>query len=140
MASVVTVRTLTDGGQQPLDIAREIAGFVGAARRSLDLAQYDFNLLPDTAAVVGGAIKEAAERGVAVRFLYNLDHRLPIPVPPPPEPDGELIASLGVPAKPIAGVPDLMHHRLSRAERLREPGLCAGQRRADPDVVHPRTR
>ncbi len=113
MASVVTVRTLTDGGQQPLDIAREIAGFVGAARRSLDLAQYDFNLLPDTAAVVGGAIKEAAERGVAVRFLYNLDHRLPIPVPPPPEPDGELIASLGVPAKPIAGVPDLMHHKFA---------------------------
>ncbi|HEX9415313.1 MAG TPA: phospholipase D-like domain-containing protein, partial [Gaiellaceae bacterium] len=108
---MIKVRTLTDGGQQPLEIAHEIAAFLGAATRTLDLAQYDFNLLPETAAVVGGAIRAAAERGVAVRFEYNLDHRLPIPVPPPPEPDGELIASFGVPAKPIAGDPDLMHHK-----------------------------
>jgi phosphatidylserine/phosphatidylglycerophosphate/cardiolipin synthase-like enzyme len=32
-------------------------------------------------------------------------------VPPPPEPDAQLIASLDVPARPIAGVPDLMHHK-----------------------------
>jgi len=48
---------------------------------------------------------------VAVRFLYNVDHRNPIPVPPPPEPDAQLIASLGIPARAIAGVPDLMHHK-----------------------------
>ncbi len=61
--------------------------------------------------MVGGAIQAAAARGVAVRILYNIDHRNPIPVPPPPEPDVELIGSLGVPAKGIAGVPDLMHHK-----------------------------
>jgi phosphatidylserine/phosphatidylglycerophosphate/cardiolipin synthase-like enzyme len=102
---------LTDGGQQPLDVARELAAFLGDAGRTLDLAQYDFNLGPETAAVVGGAIREAAARGVAVRIAYNLDHRLPIPVPPPPEPDAGLIASFGVPSKAIAGVPDLMHHK-----------------------------
>src|SRR5947209_13582105 len=107
IVSVITVRTLTDGGQKPLDIAHAIADFLCEAKRSLDLAQYDFNLLPETAEVVGGAIKAAAGRGVAVRFIYNFDHRLPIPVPPPPEPDAALIASLGVPEKPIAGVPDL---------------------------------
>jgi len=48
---------------------------------------------------------------VAVRFLWNADVRMPVPVPPPPEPDGALIASLGVPAMAIAGVPDLMHHK-----------------------------
>jgi phosphatidylserine/phosphatidylglycerophosphate/cardiolipin synthase-like enzyme len=32
-------------------------------------------------------------------------------VPPPPEPDVQLIAALGVPAKAVAGVPDLMHHK-----------------------------
>src|SRR5437899_12635980 len=106
IASMITVRTLTDGGQKPLDIANAIADFVAAAKRSLDLAQYDFNLQPETAAVVGDAIKAAAARGVAVRFVYNVDHRLPIPVPPPPEPDVQLIASLGVPEKPIAGSPD----------------------------------
>ena len=56
-------------------------------------------------------MKEAAARGVAVRIMYNVDHANPIPVPPPPEPDARLIASLGVPSKAIAGVPDLMHHK-----------------------------
>ncbi len=102
---------MTDGGQKPLEIAHEIAAFLGGATRTLDIAQYDLNLLPETAAVVRGAIRAAAERGVAVRVEYNLDHRLPIPVPPPPEPDGALIASFGVLSKPVAGVPDLMHHK-----------------------------
>ena len=77
----------------------------------LDLAQYDFHLAPETAAIVGGAIKDAAARGVAVRMIYDVGHRNPIPVPPPPEPDVQLIASLGVPHRAIAGVPDLMHHK-----------------------------
>ena len=92
-------------------MAAWIAEFLDGARRSLDLAQYDFHLAPETAAIVGGAISAAAERGVAVRLVYNVDHRNPIPVPPPPEPDVQLIATLGVPARPIAGVPDLMHHK-----------------------------
>jgi phosphatidylserine/phosphatidylglycerophosphate/cardiolipin synthase-like enzyme len=92
-------------------VGKQIVDFVGRARRSLDFAHYDFHLARDTAELVGGAIKAAAARGVAVRFLYNLDHRNPIPVPPPPEPDGKLIESLGVPVRAIAGVPDLMHHK-----------------------------
>ena len=105
------IQTLTDGGQKPPDVAAEIVQFVDGARESLDFAHYDFHLGAETAAMVGGAIREAASRGVRIRFLYNLDHRNPIPVPPPPEPDGELIESLGVPVRPIAGVPDLMHHK-----------------------------
>jgi phosphatidylserine/phosphatidylglycerophosphate/cardiolipin synthase-like enzyme len=60
---------------------------------------------------VGGAIRNARDRGVRVRFLYNVDHHNPIPVPPPPEPDAQLIASLNVESRAIAGVPDLMHHK-----------------------------
>lgn len=108
---MLEVRTLTDGGQTPADVGRQVVDFVHAARRTLDFAHYDFHLATDTAAVVGGAIKAAAARGVAIRFLYNHDHRNPIPVPPPPEPDGVLIGSLGVPVKAIAGDPDLMHHK-----------------------------
>jgi phosphatidylserine/phosphatidylglycerophosphate/cardiolipin synthase-like enzyme len=111
MSSSIRIRTLTDGGQQPLEIAQLVAEFLRGAKRSLDLAQYDFNLGPETKEVVGGALKEAAGRGVAVRIIYNVDHPSPIPVPPPPEPDVALISSLGVPAKAIAGVPDLMHHK-----------------------------
>ena len=105
------MRTLTDGGQRSVDVAEQVVEFLGAARRTLDLAQYDFHLVPDTAQIVGGAIKDAAARGVAVRMIYDVGHRNPIPVPPPPEPDVELIASLGVPHRPIAGIPDLMHHK-----------------------------
>ena len=113
----VAVRTLRDGGQHAEDVAGWIAGFIGKAERTLDLAQYDFNLGPGTTLVIGGAIEEAAARGVAVRFVYNVDHRNPIPVPPPPEPDAKLIASLGVPARAIAGVPDLMHHKYAIRDR-----------------------
>jgi phosphatidylserine/phosphatidylglycerophosphate/cardiolipin synthase-like enzyme len=105
------VATHTDGGQSAVDVAGRIAEFVREARRSLDFAQYDFHLGPEIAAIVGGAVKEAAERGVEVRFLYNVEHPNPIPVPPPPEPDAKLIASLGVRSRAIAGVPDLMHHK-----------------------------
>ena len=108
---MIEVRTLTDGGQPAREVANAIAEFLGEARSSLDLAHYDFNLGPETAAVVGGGIREAAARGVAVRIAYNVDFRNPIPVPPPPEPDAQLIASLGVPARAIPGVPDLMHHK-----------------------------
>jgi phosphatidylserine/phosphatidylglycerophosphate/cardiolipin synthase-like enzyme len=107
----IDVTTLTDGGQQALDVARRVAAFLDGARETLDLAQYDFHLLPPTATVVGGAIKAAAARGVRVRFVYNVDHRLPVPVPPPPEPDTQLIASLGVESRAIGGIPDLMHHK-----------------------------
>jgi phosphatidylserine/phosphatidylglycerophosphate/cardiolipin synthase-like enzyme len=111
MSSSISIRTLMDGGQQPAEIAAEVAEFVSAAKHSLDVAQYDFHLGEETAAVVGGAIKDAQARGVEVRILYNVDHANPIPVPPPPEPDVQLIASLEVPARAIAGVPDLMHHK-----------------------------
>jgi phosphatidylserine/phosphatidylglycerophosphate/cardiolipin synthase-like enzyme len=111
MSSSIRIRTLTDGGQKPLEIAQLVAEFLGGAQRTLDLAQYDFNLGAETKEVVAGALREAAARGVAVRIIYNVDHPNPIPVPPPPEPDVALISSLGVPSKAIAGVPDLMHHK-----------------------------
>jgi phosphatidylserine/phosphatidylglycerophosphate/cardiolipin synthase-like enzyme len=117
MNDSIAIRTLTDGGQTALEVAAEIAAFLDGARERLDLAHYDFALGPETAALVGGAIRAAAARGVAVRLLWNADVRLPVPVPPPPEPDGVLIASLGVPARPVAGVPDLMHHKFAVRDR-----------------------
>jgi phosphatidylserine/phosphatidylglycerophosphate/cardiolipin synthase-like enzyme len=111
MSERIEISTLTDGGQQPADIARTVAGFLDAAMRTLDLAQYDFNLAGEARDVVVASLRGAAARGIEIRFAYNVDHANPIPVPPPPEPDVELIASLPVDAKAIAGVPDLMHHK-----------------------------
>jgi phosphatidylserine/phosphatidylglycerophosphate/cardiolipin synthase-like enzyme len=107
----VTIRTLTDGGQTPPEVARQIAEFLDGAKRTLDLAQYDLDLGTETAAIVGDAIRRAHDRGVHVRLVYNVDHRQPIPVPPPCSPDETLIRSLPLEAKPVSGIPDLMHHK-----------------------------
>jgi phosphatidylserine/phosphatidylglycerophosphate/cardiolipin synthase-like enzyme len=107
----MNVRTLTDGGQQAVEVAKLLHDFLAAAGTSLDIAAYDLNLGPDTEDLVVGAIEEAGQRGVAVRLAYNADFRAPIPVPPPPETAPEDIAALHVPTKPIAGIPDLMHHK-----------------------------
>jgi phosphatidylserine/phosphatidylglycerophosphate/cardiolipin synthase-like enzyme len=108
---MLDVRTLKDGGQPPDEVVGWITDFVDGAKRSLDFAHYDLHLSEGHAERLRASIRSAVERGVAVRFLYNLDHQNPIPVPPPPEPDGDLIASFGTPARAIAGVPDLMHHK-----------------------------
>jgi phosphatidylserine/phosphatidylglycerophosphate/cardiolipin synthase-like enzyme len=111
MKERISIRTLTDGGQPPVDIAHAVAEFLDGAQHTLELAQYDFNLGAETREIVGDAIRRAAARGVRIRFAYNVDHRNPIPVPPPPEPDVELIAELPVEGRGIGGIPDLMHHK-----------------------------
>ena len=111
ICSMITARTLTDGGQQPLEIAQLVASFLGGAAKSLDVALYDLKLGPATEEIVIGAIEDAARRSVAVRLAYNIDHRNPIPVPPPPESVPEDIERIEVPTKGIAGIPDLMHHK-----------------------------
>ncbi len=58
-----------------------------------------------------GALVGAAQRGVAVRLAYNLDHGRKIAVPPPPATEPSLLESLPVPTIGIPGVPDLMHHK-----------------------------
>ena len=108
---MIDLHTLTDGGQSAGDVAKIVGTFLSGAEKSLDIALYDFNLVDATAAIVVGAIKDAAARGVAVRLMYNVDHAMPIPVPPPPSTDQAAVASLGVPVKGIAGVPNLMHHK-----------------------------
>jgi phosphatidylserine/phosphatidylglycerophosphate/cardiolipin synthase-like enzyme len=111
MSERIEIRTLTDGGQQPAEIARQVAEFLDGAQHTIDTAQYDFNLGDETKAIVGDAFRRAADRGVKTRFLYNVDTGMPVPVPPPPEPDVQLIATLPVAGKAVAGVPDLMHHK-----------------------------
>ena len=69
-------------------------------------------MLPDDlVAIVGGALRGANDRGVAVRLAYNVDHPRNVPVPPPPRTDPDVMASLPFPTAPIPGIPDLMHHK-----------------------------
>ena len=108
---MLDVRTLTDGGQTAAEMAGELAAFLDAATKTLDLAVYDIRVDDEAERIVRGALVGAAARGVAVRIVYNVDHPGPIAVPPPPTSAPEDIAALSVPARAIAGIPDLMHHK-----------------------------
>ena len=55
---------LNPDGQTALDLAGRVAGFLGEARRSLDLALYDVRLPGEPGDVVSAALREAAERGI----------------------------------------------------------------------------
>ena len=109
----IEIETLTDGGQRPADVARGIAAFLSRARRSLDIAMYDIRSETDAGALVIASLLAAAQRGVAVRLVYDVAHPGPIPVPPPPGTAPEAIEALPVPTRGIAGIPDLMHHKFA---------------------------
>ncbi|HEY9288542.1 MAG TPA: phospholipase D-like domain-containing protein [Candidatus Dormibacteraeota bacterium] len=111
MTAGLELSFLQDGAQTADQVAAQLAAFIDAAQQTLDIAIYDFNLTDSPADAVRTALKSAASRGVVVRVLYNVDYPNPIPVPPPPQPDSAYIASLGVPTRPISGVPELMHHK-----------------------------
>jgi phosphatidylserine/phosphatidylglycerophosphate/cardiolipin synthase-like enzyme len=107
----IDIHTLTDGGQRPEEIAGLLAEWISAARRTLEIAIYDLHLPDELATIVRGALVRAAERGVAVRLAYNLDHHGETAVPPPPRTDPDHLESLPFPTVAVPGVPDLMHHK-----------------------------
>jgi phosphatidylserine/phosphatidylglycerophosphate/cardiolipin synthase-like enzyme len=109
--AAIEIETLTDGGQRPADVARTVAGFLSQAQASLEIALYDVRFETDAGALVLAALLAAAQRGVAVRLLYNVAHPGPIPVPPPPETVPAALEALPIATRAIAGVPDLMHHK-----------------------------
>jgi len=108
---VIQLRTLTDGGQTAVEIARLLASFLEQAERTLDVAIYDLDLGPETEPVVAGALTAASQRGVRVRLMYNLDHDRPPVPPPPPKTEPERIEALPFPTRGIPGWPRLMHHK-----------------------------
>jgi phosphatidylserine/phosphatidylglycerophosphate/cardiolipin synthase-like enzyme len=108
---LITLETLTDGGQSALDVAHKLARFIEPSARTLELALYDVRLNDDTGDVVRAAIVGAHERGVDVRLIYNIDRPDRVPVPPPPKTEPELVESLPFATVGIKGWPDLMHHK-----------------------------
>jgi phosphatidylserine/phosphatidylglycerophosphate/cardiolipin synthase-like enzyme len=108
---VIELRTLTDGGQTPDEIAVELEAFLAPAQSQLELALYDVRLTGAVGDRVRAALLAANERGVAVRIAYNVDHPGPGKGPPPPQTDPQLLAAIPLPLRGIPGRPDLMHHK-----------------------------
>src|SRR5205823_5658832 len=109
----IQLRTLTDGGQSAVEIARLLASFLERAERTLDVAIYDFHLGPETRELVVGALTAAAKRNVKVRLMYNLERdKPPAPKgPPPPKTEPERVEAMPFPTLGIPGWPRLMHHK-----------------------------
>ena len=111
MTAALELSFFQDGAQSAEQVAGELATFISAAQRSVDIAIYDLNLTGPAADQVRDAIKGVAARNVAVRLVYNVDFPGPIPVPPPSQADSALIDSFDVPHRPVSGIPSLMHHK-----------------------------
>ncbi len=107
---MIDLHTLHPGRQTALQMAERVAGFLGEARESLDLALYDVRLPGEPGDKVAAALRGASERGVRVRIAYNADHD-EREFPPPPRTKPELIEKLGLDTRGVPGIPDLMHHK-----------------------------
>ncbi len=107
----IDVFTLTDGGQSADDVARRVAGFLKPAKSTLELALYDVRLPDPTGSIVADQLRAASARGVATRLLYNVDSGRPSEIHPPPQTRPEILAELPIDARPVPGIPDLMHHK-----------------------------
>src|SRR5204862_3508383 len=103
--------TLTDGGQSADEIAHRLAGFLRPARATIELALYDVRLPDPAGSIVADELRAAEERSVATRLLYNVDSGRPSELHPPPRTRPEILEELPVEARPVPGIPDLMHHK-----------------------------
>ena len=108
---MIELRTLTDGGQTPEQIASELEAFLAPAHTTLELALYDVRLSGGVGDRIRAALLGAQARGVSVRIAYNVDHPGPGEGPPPPQTDPQLLESIPLPTRGIPGRPDLMHHK-----------------------------
>ncbi len=108
------VTLLAQGEQTGDQIAAQLAAFIRGARRSLDMALYDFRLSDPLKRVVAGAMHERAAAGVAIRIAYDADKPEPPQVAqgmdPAPSGTGSFVQSLGYPYRRIGGL-KLMHNK-----------------------------
>jgi phosphatidylserine/phosphatidylglycerophosphate/cardiolipin synthase-like enzyme len=102
---------LSDGGQSADTVADHVAGFVREARRSLDVAIYDFHAREGASSRIADALEEAAGRGVAVRVAFNVERIRHPAAPRPPLCDPDEIDGLEVPTRGVRGEGALMHHK-----------------------------
>lgn len=114
-SDTIQVSFLCEGCQQPDDVARKLAAFLGQARKSLDISVYSLSLCGSSFGIISNALKERAQAGVQIRIAYDAgsqQSQMPGLYNDPCAADtGEVIQSLGFPSKAIEGYQALMHDK-----------------------------
>jgi phosphatidylserine/phosphatidylglycerophosphate/cardiolipin synthase-like enzyme len=114
MSADLSVRFLAEGEQPSATIATLLADFLRGARRSLDIAIYDFRLSEPIRQIVANAFADAAAAGVTIRIAYDADKPetpdLVAGMDPAPLGTGGFVQSLGYPWRRIGGM-KLMHNK-----------------------------
>ena len=110
----LSVHFLAEGEQTSEAIATLLADFLRGARRSLDIAMYDFRLSDPLRQIVASALAGAAAAGVAIRIAYDADKPetpdLVAGMDPAPLGTGGFVQALGYPWRRIGGM-KLMHNK-----------------------------
>jgi phosphatidylserine/phosphatidylglycerophosphate/cardiolipin synthase-like enzyme len=114
VAGDIDVYFLSEEEQTGQEVALRLAAFIAGARRSLDIAIYDFRLSAPLKAIVAEALAERTQTGVTVRIAYDAD-KPPMPhweagLDPAPGGTGAFVQSLGYPWRRIGGL-KLMHNK-----------------------------
>jgi phosphatidylserine/phosphatidylglycerophosphate/cardiolipin synthase-like enzyme len=107
----VEVSFLEDGEQTAASVAGRLVEFIGEARRSVDVAIYDFHAREGAGAVIADALASAARRGVAVRVAFNVERPRSAAQPRPPVSRPDDIDGVDVPTRGVRGDGSLMHHK-----------------------------
>jgi phosphatidylserine/phosphatidylglycerophosphate/cardiolipin synthase-like enzyme len=138
---------LSEEEQTSQEVASRLAAFIAGARRSLDIAIYDFRLSDPLKAIVADALAERAQTGVAVRIAYDAD-KPPMPhwdvgLDPAPAGTGAFVQSLGYPWRRIGGL-KLMHNKLCVSLSARSgapsPGARSSSVSTSPAASRPAVR
>jgi phosphatidylserine/phosphatidylglycerophosphate/cardiolipin synthase-like enzyme len=107
----LTASFLTDGGQDPKEVAEKLGRFVSEAERTLDVAIYDFHARDGAGSSVADALESARSRGVNVRVAFNTERIAEPGQHPPMECDPSVIDGLDVPTRAVHDQGALMHHK-----------------------------
>jgi phosphatidylserine/phosphatidylglycerophosphate/cardiolipin synthase-like enzyme len=107
----VEIDTLDPAPDGAGKVADRLATWISEARRSLDVAIYDFEARAGASARVATALEGAAGRGVRVRVAFNVMRIRHAAAPRPPRSRPETIDGLEVPTRGVTGDNSLMHHK-----------------------------
>ena len=107
---------LEAGAQTTAAVAGRLAGWLGQATHTIDLAIYDMHLTGEAAQLLIGTLQARAQAGVQVRICYDIgdnpDRASRLGAQPAtPTDTGRFLAATGLPNRAITSDVHLMHHK-----------------------------